>query len=470
MVEFVIGDAFSEPSANQLAIINPDGIGIKRLGPPRIGIYSMTLAPKNLSTQQIKNLLNHVLTLDEVDSRSPYDIGYFTNSSFYLGMRNSLAKPVLRQSVPFFTVSKFEAQLMPAINELFGELNKRNAHDNNDVVKRNVLKLFSQTLMGFELPEKLEKYLEKMPLYAFYFYLFPDFIKKIIPYFPTAFDLQLKLFLRAQINLLRKHETQSYPENLFQQIIMGKLPIGKKFSDISDIDREKLIRDPGVRLSVTGLLAVHNLQKVICSGLSYLYRSDWNFRLKAEVELIEDLVNSDLLDKNKFPVLHAFYLETLRVCPPMNLFRYTSKALTIEGIEIPARTIIEINLFSLQLRYFGTDDYPSECFYPERFLDGNKLNEQANLYDGLIISFGLGMRRCPAVKISEMIFKRYMVEFAKSLKFYNSMNYPEFYEFKPPPIKPPARHDILGMFAEKTLRSEAKEVCQLEQSGSLILG
>ena len=101
-------------------------------------------------------------------------------------------------------------------------------------------------------------------------------------------------------------------------------------------------------------------------------------------------------DVEKLPYLKAVVKETMRLLPaaPLLLPRETLQKCSIDGYEIPPKTLVFVNAWAI-----GRDpeawENPEE-FIPERFL-GSSVDFRGQNYK--LIPFGAGRRVCPAIHI-----------------------------------------------------------------------
>ncbi|CAJ1949736.1 unnamed protein product [Sphenostylis stenocarpa] len=102
-------------------------------------------------------------------------------------------------------------------------------------------------------------------------------------------------------------------------------------------------------------------------------------------------------DIQKFPYFKAVIKETLRLHLPAPLLvpRETSEACTIDGYEIPAKTIVYVNGWAIHRDPKAWKD-PHE-FIPERFLDSTI---DFGGQDFEFIPFGAGRRICPGIPMA----------------------------------------------------------------------
>ncbi|XP_028808718.1 3,9-dihydroxypterocarpan 6A-monooxygenase-like [Neltuma alba] len=112
-------------------------------------------------------------------------------------------------------------------------------------------------------------------------------------------------------------------------------------------------------------------------------------------------------DMVKLPYLQAIFKETLRIHPTVPLLgRLSSDSCNVCGYEIPAKTLLLVNLWSL-----GRDpklwEDPLE-FRPERFV-GTEASGKGNLdvrgQHFELIPFGSGRRSCPGASLAQQVVK-----------------------------------------------------------------
>ncbi|BAT97688.1 hypothetical protein VIGAN_09120700 [Vigna angularis var. angularis] len=102
-------------------------------------------------------------------------------------------------------------------------------------------------------------------------------------------------------------------------------------------------------------------------------------------------------DIQKFPYFKAVIKETLRLYPPAPLLvpRETREKVTIDGYEIPAKTMIYVNAWAIHRDPGAWEE--AEEFIPERFLNSTvDLRGQ----DFCFIPFGAGRRMCPGLNMA----------------------------------------------------------------------
>ncbi|MED6170197.1 hypothetical protein PIB30_028583 [Stylosanthes scabra] len=102
-------------------------------------------------------------------------------------------------------------------------------------------------------------------------------------------------------------------------------------------------------------------------------------------------------DIKKCSYLKAVLKETLRLYPPGPLLvpKETNEKCSINGYEIPSKTIVYVNVWAIHRDHESWKD-PYE-FYPERFLDSDVdfLGQDFEL-----IPFGAGRRICPGMHMA----------------------------------------------------------------------
>jgi cytochrome P450 len=104
------------------------------------------------------------------------------------------------------------------------------------------------------------------------------------------------------------------------------------------------------------------------------------------------------------PYLDACYKESLRIDTPLIVPRYTENGFVHQGVTIPAKTIVMLDVAGVNK---GEAHWKNpESFDPQRFLESNnpyKLNQFP------FIPFSAGYRMCPAFNVTEHVFKTFVV-------------------------------------------------------------
>ncbi|KAL3840447.1 hypothetical protein ACJIZ3_025038 [Penstemon smallii] len=129
-----------------------------------------------------------------------------------------------------------------------------------------------------------------------------------------------------------------------------------------------------------------------------------NMLKKARAELDNHVGHNRLVDEpdlSKIPYLQGIVNEALRLYPavPLLVPRESSNDCTIEGFDVPSKTMLLVNAWSIHRDPKLWDD--PESFKPERY-DG--LEDEA--YKLKLIPFGLGRRRCPGAGLANREWER----------------------------------------------------------------
>jgi hypothetical protein len=186
---------------------------------------------------------------------------------------------------------------------------------------------------------------------------------------------------------------------------------------------------PDIRSCLVGWLAVDSLTNAVMEGV-YRYIVEKNLSNFTE-NLFQEIISQIKLDKNLYhlskdkktmPLLHAFYMETLRMTsPPQGISRYTKNGIRNEHFSIPSRSFIQFDLKNVMRTHCSEDKYPSHLFHPERYLENeNKLHPIAQIHHGTLLPFGAGARQCPASIIVEDFFKNFIILTAIYFSYYRT--------------------------------------------------
>ncbi|HSW69574.1 MAG TPA: cytochrome P450 [Gammaproteobacteria bacterium] len=375
VVYFVIADLtiFFEKNPvekfNLKADDDPLGVGIVRLGR---GYYGKNIAiiRSKLDSKQVEAQLKCVMDIREEKARSPYAIfQWITDSPFFLAMANNEAMPLRRRSMhqlnPGELIQKAEMHHAKFLHRLLQKIDQNNIDDAVFSYIQNIL--LSQLIGTKEVPLDVTKMMMKVEL---------DVNMLLASIVPRFFSL--------------RPDTRKGKQK-FQQVC----------SMISKImDDQHSLTDPENRLKLAFLFASNNLSKILSISLQYIFKRRLLYsRLLSEIHS----------GSESMPFLHAFYLEALRWTAAMNIIlRYTAKGISTTDLTVPPNTLIAFDLKHM-LRNSLYFENPSE-FNPNRFIE----NEYP-LHHGMLLPFGVGMRICPAVAISEKLFKWIIIHTLQSI-------------------------------------------------------
>ncbi|XP_028787256.1 3,9-dihydroxypterocarpan 6A-monooxygenase-like [Neltuma alba] len=131
---------------------------------------------------------------------------------------------------------------------------------------------------------------------------------------------------------------------------------------------------------------------------------------KARQEIDSVVGTSRIVEESdivKLPYLQAIVKETLRIHPPAPLLgRLSSESCNVGGYDIPAKTFLMVNLWSI-----GRDPKFWEDplgFRPERFMNmeaSGRGNLDVRGQNFELIPFGSGRRSCPGVSLAQLVVK-----------------------------------------------------------------
>nr|ACB56919.1 flavone synthase II [Pilosella officinarum] len=125
---------------------------------------------------------------------------------------------------------------------------------------------------------------------------------------------------------------------------------------------------------------------------------------KAKKEVDNVIGNSRLVqesDAPNLPYIQAIIKETLRLHPPIPmLIRKSIEKVTVQGYEIPAGTMLFVNIWSIgrNAQYWES---PLE-FEPDRFFEGDTLKSSLDIkgQSFQLLPFGTGRRGCPGINLA----------------------------------------------------------------------
>lgn len=444
-IRFLVGDVHMLAKLQYelvgLAKQAPDRTAKIRLGPalfPIRNIYHLLPATDpDIANKQLKTLMN----LPEADSRSAYHfIPALTNSVFFLSMHDEQARPFRQRFVRHLDKSNILRQAEKAFPALLKNLeaNQSSSTYNHDILSRHARDVLSQALTGFDYPEDILKRLKQFNPAIMNLGFIPDFVMRRLESYQSL-QLVMHDFIGSQLRRKRESgDLQVDIENkqFVASIIISRFEHLKSYKDIDNAMIETLINDAELRSAVTSTMAfefftdalVNAFQNVFTQGnelglLRDTHISRANVLLGEELKrlnIADELVDSNVyLNKEKMPVLHAIYLESLRSQAPLKIIpRYTHAGIQTDELHIPPRTTILFHLDEMLKQCAVMESnyilIPKD-FDAERFLFQQKqLTEDAVLQKGFLTPFGVDRRACPAAFVVEALIKFYMIRLYQS--------------------------------------------------------
>ncbi len=186
-------------------------------------------------------------------------------------------------------------------------------------------------------------------------------------------------------------------ENRSQRVDILSMLIGSQDADgqgMTDVE----LRDELMTL----LFAGHETTATALAWAIYWinYLPEVKEKLLAEFATVE---SEDFLAISRLPYLSAVCAETLRIYPVgmLTFPRITEEPVSIQGYEIPAKTVV---VGCIYLAHHREDIYPEpDSFKPERFL-----NHQFSPYE--YFPFGGGSRRCIGMALAQLELKLVLFE------------------------------------------------------------
>nr|AGK85254.1 flavone synthase II [Erigeron breviscapus] len=125
---------------------------------------------------------------------------------------------------------------------------------------------------------------------------------------------------------------------------------------------------------------------------------------KAKKEIAEVIGDERLVQESdiaNLPYIQAIVKESLRIHPPIPmLIRKSIEKVTVQGYEIPAGTMLFVNIWSIG-RNPNYWENPLE-FNPDRFFKGDSLNSSLDIkgHSFQLLPFGTGRRGCPGINLA----------------------------------------------------------------------
>ncbi len=401
---------------------------------PFISTWNLVTTTHDLPAKRAEKLLRAVMNIDESNARQPYNIvNHVTSSNFFLSLSNQEAHHLRNRLITSFRMNdetlklEIEKSILDVMNYLYQQT--KVTDQVMQFISHEIRSLITRSITGLRLTPKMQLVLDKKmePAESGFGFLptMPYLIRLLSSEFRQRkheFNETLNEFLRAEFK--RIYEEGASDNYLLVSLIRDKYPqepIEKILANDQTV--HTLMADPDIRLTVSGALATGNLSPVIQAGMLYLsYASNLNaprrthqYLIAAEITtLLESGVDLDeaiMRDNTQLRYLHAYWLESLRCCPPMEgVARTTDQGINVDGLAIPEKSIILI-----PIRAFAPIE--NDTIEPSRFEPNRHLNKpDSDLHKGHFTPFGLGPRMCPATRISAYIFKKFIAASAMRMK------------------------------------------------------
>ncbi|KAJ0969448.1 hypothetical protein J5N97_022325 [Dioscorea zingiberensis] len=229
----------------------------------------------------------------------------------------------------------------------------------------------------------------------------------LVDYFPSLGWLSSLLGLDERY----KRISSKWEAVLCQIIQEHSIRNGEKTKDDGFVDTLlSLQKDPNMEISLTDEIIKALLMDLFGAGIDTTYIAlEWSMseliknpqmmrKLQDEVRGVafgQSMVKEE--DLSKMSYLKSLIKEVLRLHPPTPLLlpRESMDSCQIEGYDIPRKTRVVINYWSIA-RDPKIWDYPEE-FRPERFID-NPIDFKGQDYE--YIPFGSGRRVCPGMQFA----------------------------------------------------------------------
>jgi hypothetical protein len=391
---------------------SPDGIARLRIGAPILGRHIVYIGSRLSERGSSASLLKTIMDLPEEAARNPYYVfNEIFGKSFFLGLGGQAGLHLRAKFKQHLNLGLFDLEAQRNVFELFQKLKHRYAlnQTQSDVIKSHVQSFYAKVFFGFEFSAELSQFFNKVEKVAFKYFFYPKFmllVNEEVQFLRIEYKRLLQAYLLdniEMINMQARSDAQKPKNNYLIETILEKFPEAKN-GNLSPEDLGRLSSDPDILACVSSLFAVSNLSIVLDKGLSDLFdttkRQSQEFRNQIQDDLIENqyrTVSRELLvDKDKMPSLHAFYLETLKKHAPLAFIsRYTKTGIQAEGVDVPPNSIV---LFDLTAAKYQVNSAAMQ------------------LHQGLFTPFGLGRRMCPGIMVSEIIFKHYVASFVRHVK------------------------------------------------------
>jgi cytochrome P450 len=424
-LKLIIGDVWFA----EARVPNDKGVTLNRLGPPKLGWHVAEIKPVGMSSQDIAAQLKTVMELPEPNARMAYmDINLITNSAFFLAMNTAEGERLRRRLMGYLSPKVFYAETVKRMPDLIDRIifvtmiEKNQFIDIHHLISRHIMDLFSEVFLGFKLNNVIYQYVKKeagMP----YYFMFPTVMQNCLPPLRKAryeFDRMVESFLQTQI-LQLANENDGIKDNFFVDMIREH-SAGKSLRDLTTRDIQRLVKHPEVRLCISGMMAVHNITRAIRAGIKFVLMEIAECKTEDSCRLFNGFRREIAMYQNdgvfaQMPLLHAIYLETLRLSAPMaTIIRYAENGIATKTLTLPKKTFIKYELgHAMRYQSLMSDRYPATDFFPQRYLTPeDQIHPEVKSHQNMIVpAFGQGSRSCPAVHVSAVVFKTMLIGLTK---------------------------------------------------------
>lgn len=189
-------------------------------------------------------------------------------------------------------------------------------------------------------------------------------------------------------------------QDVFSHFCREKNEAGEYFSDIEIADHMIFL-----------MLAAHDTTTSTIVMAGYYLANDPLLQEKIHTQSATDVSYSALMEN--IPALDQVFCETLRLHPPVsNIFRRTVRECAIDGIRIPAHTMLSAPVHYIQ--QMSEHWTRAQTFWPERF--SNEVSEHKQ-HPFMWTPFGGGAHKCIGMHFAELLFKCTFAELIRQCRF-----------------------------------------------------
>ncbi len=383
----------------------------------------MNIQDSKLSAKEFEALTRALMSLPNANAR--FYFHYYTaitGSTPALSANTKEGKALVRDC--FMAVMKMYSQEFDIKNEVqyfVKDFKNKWVSDTRKAIEKHFLARFSKAVFGVEIDEKYSALRDHMfcaihdERRMFAFGLLPKAILQIVPGIRNDmkdFDNEIKKFLVDQCNAIQKNpDNYSSDSNWIMRCAVNKFK--KSIEKLSPAEIQQLSVDKDVRVGFLIIFAVENIAKVLHELLENVSTNQkLRYMLSDESETIASEISKER------PLRHAVVLEALRRgLGSSAVNRYTDREIKVacgkESITIPARTFVSLSC-SVMAKH--GEEYPSNTFSPERFLDEKGNLNKLSKFGGFFLPFADGERQCPAQGYAIHILERYLLELINIVK------------------------------------------------------
>lgn len=207
-------------------------------------------------------------------------------------------------------------------------------------------------------------------------------------------------YLSSYFKKLVQKKRAGNDNDIFSHFCREKNEAGEYFSDTEIAEHMIFL-----------MLAAHDTTTSAITMAGYYLANDTHLQNRIQQQTPYPFCYDDMMEN--MPLLDHVFRETLRLHPPVsNIFRRTVRECTIDGIRIPAHTMVSAPVHYIQqMSEWWTR---AQTFWPERFSE--QIAEHKK-HPFMWSPFGGGAHKCIGMHFAELLFKTTFAELIHNCQF-----------------------------------------------------